>query len=1202
MGNPKSDGKEIKTTTARSPADGTSKNAPTQTTNAAVGGGGAGTANPNDKNEDSKDKCELDPIAVAKGAVVEAWLDVSLPGLVPFQLRRRYSSANFAVSTPLGRGGWTHDYHQWIEPEGKGFLLRNYEGVDLPFGSIPGRGDALHRGRRLLLRRIDERFELLHLGSRVTRVYAPSHPGGRAWLRSIADSRGNRLSFHYEGERLARVTDTAGREIHLRSDAEGRIVAVDMAVNRRIHRVFSYGYTDAGELAFAADGLGHALRYAYDGKHRVVQKWLRNGFSVRYEYDPHHGRVTRTRGDDDFFRAELTYDFDKRTTTVHGGAQPRVYSWDAAGNVVREETFDGRHVRERDWDKDQLLLSEKDAAGREHRYAYDARGAVTEHVDPAGNVTKYEHVDDLLRRVVQPNGSVVVHEYTGYGELWGFTIETGARYSFDRDEKGRVTALYGPEGLLERLEYDAHHNLVRSTGALGQTTVYEYDDLGRPTLRRDPLGGVTRVEYDAAGRITAVTYPDGSRSAYELDGAGQTTRVQAPGGDIRMEYVGTGVLARAVMEDGGEWRIAYDRAQKPVRILNPKGEQYEIRYDRAGRVIEERTFDGRTIRYTYDLSGLLHRIERPDGTWREFAYDPLGNVVLDASPHGPITFTRDSEGYLLKATLEEDLLVTSVVFERDALGRVVAETQDGQTIKYAYDAAERLAARTLPTGEITRFRYDLSGKLAKIEHGAQVIAITRDAAGQERERRLLGSPVAIASSYDGMGRLAAQAAVPAQPESAALVRGLLLRRWTYDAAGRPQTIDDARWGCTEYAYDKAHNLIRARRGSIEAAFEYDPAGGLVRALRGLLAPGDRWAVREGDVLARTDRAAYEYDACRRRTKRIELEGGKPTGRVTEYVWDCRDRLREVRLPGGEVVRYFYDALGRRTRKVVFPQKPEDPLEAPPPPRVVRFLWEGDVLAAEMDTERGGRAYVHEPGTYLPILQLEQGQLFLYVLDQVGAPRELLDAEGRVVWAAAFDPWGRVVDVQRDPPAARARPVETPFRLLGQYADEETGLHCTRFRYWDPEVARWCSADPLEIDGGARLFGLDGSPTEAVDPLGLDIYFIGENQPRVEKVARAMGGKTILKEWPRELFFRPYVKELHEAVSVEFNREWIRKKIEEGHDIRDIGRDPKAVAAGKEISPFYQAELEEIKKASEAGKLKGGQYVKMKLKKEPPDCG
>ena len=1083
MGDTKSDGKEVKTTTARSPANATSENAPTQTTDAAVGGGGMGTASPDEKKEDAQDEKKGDPVSVAKGTVVEDVVDLALPGIVPFELRRRYSSGDFAKSTPLGRGGWTHDYHQWVEPEGNGWILRNFEGVDLSFGSLAADGGAQHRGRQLLLRQIGGRFEVLHLVSRTTRTYAPSYPGGRAYLRSIADSYGNRLSFRYDGETLVRITDTAGREAHLRHDDKGRIVAIDVEVGERVYQVFTYGYTDAGELAFAADALGQAIRYAYDGMHRVVQKRLRNGFCVHYEYDPVHGRVTRTWGDEGYHSVEFTYDFSKRTTTTHGEPQPRLFHWDAAGNIVREESFDGRYLIERKWDADHHLLSEKNAAGEEHHFERDARGFLTKYTDPAGNVTRYEHVDDLLRRVVRPNGNARIFEYDGYGALWGLTLETGARYSVDRDGKGRIVAVYGPTGLLERYEHDDRHNLVKATTARGAVTMYEYDDLGRPTLRRDPLGRTTQLEYDAAGRIAAVTYPDKIRVGYTYDGVGKVTRIEKPGGDILMEYVATGSLARVVMEDGGEWRISYDREEKPVRIENPKNERYEFRYDRAGRVVEERTFDGRTIKYGYNLSGLLHRIDQPDGTWRELAHDPLGNIVEESSPHGPVLFERDSEGRLLKATLEEGPVVSTVILERDGFGRVVAETQDGQTIRYEYDGENRIAARTLPTGEVTRFFYDLDGELAQVEHSGQVVKIKRDAAGQERMRYLAGSPTAVASSYDAMGRLTTQETIAPRPEGVAAVAALLKRRWEYDEVGRPQRIEDARWGTTEYFYDKTHNLVRAQRGRLDEAFEYDPAGGLVRAFHGLRAAGERWSVRQGDVLVRTKEAFYEYDACGRRTKKVELANGRPTERVTEYVWDCRERLREVRLPSGDVVRYFYDAFGRRTRKVVFPP-PKEPSAPAPPSRVTRFLWQGDVLAAELDTECGGRAFVHEPGTFRPLLQLEHGEAFLYVLDQLGTPLELLDAQGRVAWAAAYKAWGKIADVQRDSSATRALLVESPFRLLGQYADKETGLHWTRFRYWDPEIGRWCSSDPLGIHGGGHLFAFGGSPTRVVDPWGL----------------------------------------------------------------------------------------------------------------------
>jgi RHS repeat-associated protein len=63
-------------------------------------------------------------------------------------------------------------------------------------------------------------------------------------------------------------------------------------------------------------------------------------------------------------------------------------------------------------------------------------------------------------------------------------------------------------------------------------------------------------------------------------------------------------------------------------------------------------------------------------------------------------------------------------------------------------------------------------------------------------------------------------------------------------------------------------------------------------------------------------------------------------------------------------------------------------------------------------------------------------------------------------------------------------VRSPFRLLGQIADDELGLCFTRYRLFDPEAGRWLSPDPLGIDGGSNLYAFDGAPTLVVDPRGL----------------------------------------------------------------------------------------------------------------------
>jgi RHS repeat-associated protein len=178
-------------------------------------------------------------------------------------------------------------------------------------------------------------------------------------------------------------------------------------------------------------------------------------------------------------------------------------------------------------------------------------------------------------------------------------------------------------------------------------------------------------------------------------------------------------------------------------------------------------------------------------------------------------------------------------------------------------------------------------------------------------------------------------------------------------------------------------------------------------------------------------------------------------------------------------KYEYDAFGRRIKKTKY-----DPQRTAPVTTL--YTWDGEVLAAEIDTEEGPRTFVHEPGTFEPILQQQNGEVFLCVNDHLGMPKDLVAADGAVAWSATHAAYGRIVATYVDD-TARARygtAINSPFRLLGQVADDDAELCFTRFRCFDPEVGSWISSDPLEIAGGLNLYGFDGAPTDVVDPLGL----------------------------------------------------------------------------------------------------------------------
>jgi RHS repeat-associated protein len=78
---------------------------------------------------------------------------------------------------------------------------------------------------------------------------------------------------------------------------------------------------------------------------------------------------------------------------------------------------------------------------------------------------------------------------------------------------------------------------------------------------------------------------------------------------------------------------------------------------------------------------------------------------------------------------------------------------------------------------------------------------------------------------------------------------------------------------------------------------------------------------------------------------------------------------------------------------------------------------------------------------------------------LGTPQEMTDEEGNLAWQAQYKAWGEAILV--------VEKMRNPLRFQGQYFDHETGLHYNRFRYYDPEVGRFISKDPIGFFGWVK---------------------------------------------------------------------------------------------------------------------------------------
>ncbi|MCO6411106.1 MAG: hypothetical protein J5I92_00015 [Thiogranum sp.] len=164
--------------------------------------------------------------------------------------------------------------------------------------------------------------------------------------------------------------------------------------------------------------------------------------------------------------------------------------------------------------------------------------------------------------------------------------------------------------------------------------------------------------------------------------------------------------------------------------------------------------------------------------------------------------------------------------------------------------------------------------------------------------------------------------------------------------------------------------------------------------------------------------------------------------------------------------YAYDPLGRRIKKTVNGV-------------TTWYLWDGAELLAEYDGS-GNRTkrYAYLPDSYAPIQAEDVNGTYNVHSDHLDMPKLVSDGTQQIVWRGRQEAFGRTII---DP----ASTVELNIRFPGQYHDAETGLHYNYFRYYDPAVGRYVTADPIGLGGGVNAYAYaGGNPIRLMDPAGL----------------------------------------------------------------------------------------------------------------------
>jgi RHS repeat-associated protein len=139
----------------------------------------------------------------------------------------------------------------------------------------------------------------------------------------------------------------------------------------------------------------------------------------------------------------------------------------------------------------------------------------------------------------------------------------------------------------------------------------------------------------------------------------------------------------------------------------------------------------------------------------------------------------------------------------------------------------------------------------------------------------------------------------------------------------------------------------------------------------------------------------------------------------------------------------------------------------------------------------------------------------------GAPEELTDEAGQTLWRARYRTWGSLALEEADGRLPSLNhwdgdATRQPVRMQGQYVDSETGLYYNTFRYYDPDIGRFISEDPIGLWGGLNLYQFAANADAWADPLGLrNLWAL---TPAGTSQSKVIGGRTYYKHKTTELWW------------------------------------------------------------------------------------
>ena len=768
-------------------------------------------------------------------------------------------------------------------------------------------------------------------------------------------------------------------------------------------------YDLMGNLTKRIDANGNATVFDYDMLHHLEKITNPLGDSIHYTYDPNGNRtaITGARGEQIF----LSYDALNRVTKVTGanGAVTKL-SYNRRGQITSATNALGQESIF-SYDKAGQRIADIDPAGKKTEYAYTLLGQIREIKDPAGRKTTYEYLPGgLLEKMVFPDGTSVKYTYDQNKNIISQTAQDGYALYYEYDCLNRITKISSNSNQEEFFSYDPAGNVTTVTDANGAVTKYVYSPNRNLLAVIDPLGQRTEYDYDKLNNLVEV------KQLAKLD---EAQRINTQNSDLHIT------------------KYVRDQLGRVEKISDALGNTETYSYDEAGNLVAKLDKEGYLTKYAFDPANQLQEVVYADGKSVKLSYNPLkqlteikdwlGVTAIEVDELGRAKKVTDHNGkkveYSFGSAGERREIIypdgKTVNYEYDDLLRLKTLICGDDRAEYVYDENSRLSRKTFSNGLSTDYSYNDAGLLCELAHSDKDGILDKyrytydsmfNKTGIEKYRRDLAEESGqYRYAYDALSRL-----------TDVLKDDKLIKKFAYDEFGnRSFMLDqDIR---TDYTYNPLNQLVQAKSTERRQDFAYDARGNLRQV-------GENGRLRN----------SYEFNPLNRLTRAANSDG--------------------------EIAVYEYNSLGQRVGKRI--TAGWDPLhlaDNPGSTKNISYVLDltkqyHNLLQESEDGQAKNYAWDFDP-----VVEYGEDSHF-YLLDDLGSPLRLSDADGALLDSYAYDEFGN--DLTGNQGATQ------PFGFTGYRYDNVAQTYFAQAREYNPQAGRFCSADlafgtifrPLSLNG------------------------------------------------------------------------------------------------------------------------------------------